>query len=273
MNNLDILENCINIIRKHTSIIPDIAIILGSGLNSFINMVNVDVIIPYSSLPDFPTCTNKMHKGRFIIGTVNDKKVIIADGRLHYYEGYTPKQVIMPVRIMKLLGAKTLVITNAAGGINENFEPGDFMVIKDQISSFVPSPLRGNNIEKFGPRFPDCSDIYDTNLRNLLKECAASLNIPIKEGVYLQTQGPNYETPAEIKMYKLLGADAVGMSTSMEAICGSHCGLKICGLSCITNKAAGLSNNKLSDDEVIKIASKSANDFCRLLFSFIKKLD
>ena len=147
------------------------------------------------------------------------------------------------------------------------------MVIKDQISSFVPSPLRGYNIEELGPRFPDCSNIYDTDLRNLLKECAANLNIPIKEGVYLQTQGPNYETPAEIKMYKLLEADAVGMSTSMEAICGSHCGLKICGLSCITNKAAGLSDNKLSDDEVIEIASKSANDFCRLLFNFIKKLD
>lgn len=273
MNDLDILETYTNIIKEQTSLVPDIAIILGSGLNSFIKMVNIDAEISYSSLPDFPICTNKMHKGRFIIGTIENKNVIIADGRLHYYEGYTPKQVIMPVRIMKLLGAKTLVITNAAGGINENFEPGDFMVIKDQISSFVPSPLRGYNIDELGPRFPDCSNIYDTDLRNLLKECAANLNIPITEGVYLQTQGPNYETPAEIKMYKLLGADAVGMSTSMEAICGSHCGLKICGLSCITNKAAGLSDNKLSDHEVIEIASKSANDFCRLLFDFIKKLD
>ena len=145
MNDLDILETYTNIIKEHTSLVPDIAIILGSGLNSFVNMVNIDAEISYSSLPDFPTCTNKMHKGRFIIGTIENKNVIIADGRLHYYEGYTPKQVIMPVRIMKLLGAKTLVITNAAGGINENFEPGDFMVIKDQISSFVPSPLRGYN--------------------------------------------------------------------------------------------------------------------------------
>ena len=189
MNDLDILETYTNIIKEQTSLVPDIAIILGSGLNSFVNMVNIDAEISYSSLPDFPTCTNQMHKGRFIIGTIENKNVIIADGRLHYYEGYTPKQVIMPVRIMKLLGAKTLVITNAAGGINENFEPGDFMVIEDQISSFVPSPLRGYNIDELGPRFPDCSNIYDTDLRNLLKECAANLNIPIKEGVYLQNSG------------------------------------------------------------------------------------
>lgn len=265
---------CINVeqIRKKTHLMPKTAIVLGSGLGAFVNKIKIDCIIYYSELTDFPISTNTMHAGRFVFGYLCDIPVIIMDGRVHYYEGYTMDEVTMPIRLMAMLGADNLILTNAAGGINYNFNPGDFMIITDHIASFVPSPLIGQNINELGIRFPDMTNVYNKKLINTLKCCASNLHIDIKEGVYLQTSGPQYETPAEIKMYRMLGADAVGMSTACEAISAVHCGMNVCGISCITNKAAGMTLAPLNDSEVGKTASSVSKTFQLLLTDFIKSI-
>lgn len=191
-----------------------------------------------------------MHAGAFIFGYLGDVPVVAMNGRIHYYEGYSMNQVVSPIRLMKLMGAKKLILSNAAGGISDNLNVGDLMMITDHISSFVPSPLIGPNIDELGTRFPDMTSIYDSEICKKIKNIARENNIDLKAGVYLQTTGPNYETPAEINTYKLLGADAVGMSTVCEAIAAVHCGFKVCGISCITNKAAGITGEPLSDEEV-----------------------
>ncbi len=263
------MNNCLSQIRKITNLNPEIAIVLGSGLGSFAKKVKKECIIPYADIEDFPVSTNKMHKGRFVLGYIEDFPVIVMDGRIHYYEGYTMEQVVMPIRLMSMMGAQKIVLTNAAGGINDTFYPGCLMAITDHITSFIPSPLIGENIKELGIRFPDMTNIYDQKLTEVMRKCAKNLDIDLKSGVYLQTTGPNYETPAEIRAYKTLGADAVGMSTACEAMAAVHCGMKVCGISCITNMAAGISDSPLDDKEVGEIASGSSGIFSQLIYNTI----
>lgn len=266
------LKRCVNQIKEKTEIVPRIAIVLGSGLNNFVNKINIESTIDYGDLDNFPVTTNKMHKGQFIFGYVNDVPIVAMNGRIHYYEGYDMSQVVMPVRIMRMLGADILFLSNAVGGINKDFNIGDFMIIKDHLSFLMPSPLVGKNIDELGTRFPDMSNVYNNELRDIVKKSAQALGINIHEGVFIQTTGPNYETPAEINAYRMLGADAVGMSTACEAIVANHCGFKVCAISCITNMASGISSEALSDDDVTKTADKVSEKFSDLLLESIKEI-
>ena len=209
---------------------------------------------------------------RSVFGYMGAVPVVIMQGRVHYYEGYSMPDVVLPVRLMRLLGAEVLVLTNAAGGINPDFQPGTLMMLTDQIASFVPSPLLGENIEELGVRFPDMSEIYRKELQELLERTAQSLNIPLKKGVYIQFTGPAYETPAEVRMAKLLGADACGMSTACEAVAANHMGMKICGISCITNMASGISMTPLSHREVQETADRVAGQFKTLVRTVIESM-
>lgn len=256
-------------IRSKTDFIPETAIVLGSGLGNFSDKVKKVCIINYSDIEDFPISTNKMHAGRFIFGYIESKPVVLMDGRIHYYEGYSMEQVVTPIRIMKMLGAKNLILTNAAGGIDSDFKPGDLMVITDQITSFVPSPLVGPNIEELGTRFPDMTHVYASDLINKLESIGKKCNLNLKKGVYLQTTGPNYETPSEIRAYKILGANAVGMSTACEAMVAVHCGMKVCGISCITNMAAGIRGQPLDDKEVVEVAVTVADKLEAILYNLV----
>ena len=256
-------------IRSKTDFIPETAIVLGSGLGNFSDKVKKVCIINYSDIEDFPISTNKMHAGRLIVGYIESKPVVLMDGRIHYYEGYSMEQVVTPIRIMKMLGAKNLILTNAAGGIDSDFKPGDLMVITDQITSFVPSPLVGPNIEELGTRFPDMTHVYASDLINKLESIGKKYNLNLKKGVYLQTTGPNYETPSEIRAYKILGANAVGMSTACEAMVAVHCGMKVCGISCITNMAAGITGQPLDDKEVVEVAANVADKLETILYNLV----
>ena len=251
-------------IRSKTDFIPETAIVLGSGLGNFSNKVKKVCIINYSDIEDFPISTNKMHAGRFILGYIESKPVVLMDGRIHYYEGYSMEQVVTPIRIMKMLGAKNLILTNAAGGIDRDFKPGDLMVITDQIT-----PLVGPNIEELGTRFPDMTHVYASDLINKLESIGKKYNLNLKKGVYLQTTGPNYETPSEIRAYKILGANAVGMSTACEAMVAVHCGMKVCGISCITNMAAGITGQPLDDKEVVEVAANVADKLETILYNLV----
>ena len=266
------LEKYLSCVKTKIDFKPDVAIVLGSGLNKLAKKINVKETISYSDIDGFPISTNKMHAGAFIFGYLGDVPVVAMNGRIHYYEGYSMNQVVSPIRLMKLMGAKKLILSNAAGGISDNLNVGDLMMITDHISSFVPSPLIGPNIDELGARFPDMTSIYDSEICKKIKNIARENNIDLKAGVYLQTTGPNYETPAEINMYKLLGADAVGMSTVCEAIAAVHCGFKVCGISCITNKAAGITGEPLSDEEVGVAASKASDKFCLLIEELVKRI-
>lgn len=268
------LEKCYKCIREKTDFVPEIALVLGSGLGDYAEgaNVNVEMTIPYSEINGFPTSTVSGHKGQFVLGTVNGVKTAIMQGRVHFYEGYDISDVVLPVRLMGMMGAKVLFLTNASGGINESFECGDFMLITDHISSLVKSPLVGENIDELGVRFPDMSEIYDRDLRDIIKKSADELDIKLKEGVYIQTTGPQYESPAEIRAFKTLGADAVGMSTACEAIAANHMGLKICGISCISNLAAGISKTPLTHKEVQETADRVAPDFKKLLTESIENI-
>lgn len=245
------------------------AIVLGSGLGEFAENVQDAQILNYSEIEGFPVATNKSHKGRFVIGFINKKPVIVMEGRIHYYEGYTMKEVVTPICFMKMAGAERIILTNAAGGISNDLEVGSLMMLTDHISSFVPSPLIGENDENLGTRFPDMTHVYDLDFQERIRSTAVREKINLKEGVYLQTTGPNYETPAEIKMYKTLGADAVGMSTVCEAMMANYMQMKVCGISCITNKAAGIEDKQLNDEEVKEAAGKASHDFKKLLMGII----
>ncbi len=268
------LEKCYKCIREKTDFVPEIALVLGSGLGDYAEgaNVNVEMTIPYSEINGFPTSTVSGHKGQFVLGTVNGVKTAIMQGRVHFYEGYDISDVVLPVRLMGMMGAKVLFLTNASGGINESFECGDFMLITDHISSLVKSPLVGENIDELGVRFPDMSEIYDRDLRDIIKKSADELDIKLKEGVYIQTTGPQYESPAEIRAFKTFGADAVGMSTACEAIAANHMGMKICGISCISNLAAGISKTPLTHKEVQETADRVAPDFKKLLTESIENI-
>lgn len=266
------LKKCYEYIRSRTDFVPRAALILGSGLGDFAEGIEAAEIIDYGDIPGFPCSTVQGHKGRFIFGNVMGVPTVIMQGRVHYYEGYSMSDVVLPVRLMRLLGAETLVLTNAAGGINQGFSAGDLMVIRDHIASYVPSPLIGANIESLGTRFPDMTGVYDRELSARIVSAARELGIGIREGVYLQTTGPQYETPAEILAYRSLGADAVGMSTACEAIAARHCGYKICGISCISNLAAGMSGRPLTHEEVKETADRVGKDFSRLVNALVATL-
>jgi len=259
------IEKAVSCIRTKTSAIPSIGLILGSGLGDFINNLDNAINIPFREIPDFPLPTVEGHEGAFVIGDFNKIPVVVLCGRLHYYEGHSQSVITMPVRIMKKLGVETLILTNAAGGINLKFSAGALMLISDHINYSGANPLIGVNLEEFGPRFPDVSDIYTKDLRTKLKEATSREGITLREGVYIMYSGPNYETAAEIRFFREIGADAVGMSTVPEALVASHCGMKVIGISCITNMATGVFEQKLNHQEVIETASRVKNDFTKVL--------
>lgn len=252
---------------------PKVAVVLGSGLGNYgeSESVTSKFELPYSEIPGFPVSTVPGHAGKFIFSSIEGVPVVLMQGRVHMYEGYSAADTVLPIRVLRMLGVSTLILTNAAGGMNPDFHPGDFMLIRDHISSFVPSPLRGANLEELGERFPDMTEVYSRDLIAIAKETATSLGIALQEGVYLQTPGPQYETPAEIRMMTLLGADAVGMSTVCEAIAAHHMGMRICGISCITNLAAGLNETALSHAEVQEAAGHVEQRFQRLMTALIAK--
>lgn len=259
------LEKIYASVEKKISFRPEAALILGSGLGNFAEKVQIVETLDYKDIEGFPVSTVPGHKGRFLFGYVEDVPMVIMQGRVHYYEGYSMKEVTLPIRLMKLMGAKVLFLTNASGGINTEYHAGDFMLMEDHISSFIPSPLIGPNDEDMGPRFPDMSDVYKKEIREIIHRVAKEEDIPLQEGVYVQFTGPAYETPAEIRMARLLGADAVGMSTVCEAIVANHMGMAVCGISCITNMASGILPQPLSHTEVQETADRVAPLFERLV--------
>lgn len=265
------LQKCYECFKAKISFVPDIALILGSGLGDYADTIKQEAVLEYKDIEGFPVSTVAGHKGRFVFGYVGDVKVVVMQGRVHYYEGYSMEDVVLPVRLMKLMGAKVLFLTNASGGVNFDYSAGDFMLISDQIC-MAPSPLIGENLDELGPRFPDMSNIYDRELRKTVRDTAASLGIKLQEGVYIQLTGPNYESPAEIRMVRTLGADAVGMSTACEAIAANHCGLKTVGISCVSNLACGMTDKPLSHAEVQETADKAAPLFRRLVTESIKNI-
>lgn len=266
------LLKCYDSVREKTDFKPKVALVLGSGLGDYGESIQVAETLDYRAIEGFPVSTVQGHKGRFVFGYVNQIPVVIMQGRVHYYEGYSMQDVVLPIRLMKLMGAEILFLTNAAGGVNYDFAAGDFMMITDQIASFVPSPLIGQNMDELGPRFCDMSGIYDADLCKILRETASELQIPLKEGVYLQLTGPNFESPHEVKMCRILGADAVGMSTACEAVAANHMGMKICGISCISNLACGMTQQPLSHEEVQETADKVGPLFKTLITATITRI-
>lgn len=259
------IDKQLNYIRSKTDFVPDIAIVLGSGLGPFAEEIEMECIINYNEIPHFPVSTAPGHKGRFVFGKIDGKKVVIMQGRVHLYEGYSPQQIANPIRLMRKMGAKILMLTNASGGINKKFNIGDFMVLTDHISTFVDSPLIGKNDDSIGPRFPDMSEVYSKKLNKVIFDTAKEMGIELQSGVYIQFKGPNFETPAEIKMAKVLGADAVGMSTAIEAQTGVHCGFDVCAISIITNLACGISKTPITSEEVTQTANRIAPIFKELI--------
>lgn len=250
----------------------DIGVILGSGLGDYAEALEDAVKLPYSEIPGFPRSTVAGHAGMWCCGTLYGKRVVMMQGRFHYYEGYSMKDVTLPVRVMQKIGVKTLVVTNAAGGVNLGYHPGELMVIGDMFSMTAQNPLIGPNLDAFGPRFPDMSCAFDKELRALAHECANEQGFALREGVYAQMTGPTYETPAEIRMLRTLGADAVGMSTVPEVIVARHGGMRVLGISCITNMAAGILDQTLNHAEVTETANRVKGQFRNLLDRIIEKM-
>ena len=259
------LLKCRDYVRTRTDFVPKAALTLGSGLGGFASEVDIVCEVPYADIPGFPVSTVPGHAGKFIFGYLRGVPVVCMQGRVHYYEGYELSDVVLPTRLMRMLGAEILFLTNASGGVNRSFDAGDLMLITDHIAVFVPNPLIGPNIEELGTRFPDMSHIYDPALCGVIRSVAAENSIPLREGVYCQLTGPSYESPAEIRAIAALGADAVGMSTAVEAVAANHCGMRVCGISCVSNKAAGLSPTPLSHKEVQEAADKAAPLFTKLV--------
>ncbi|GGD00159.1 purine-nucleoside phosphorylase [Pontibacillus salipaludis] len=247
---------------------PIVGMILGSGLGVLADEIESAVTIPYGDIPHFPQSTVAGHKGQLVIGQLEGKQVIAMQGRFHYYEGYNMKQVTFPVRVMKQLGVESLFVTNAAGGINESFKPGDLMIITDHINNMGDNPLIGKNDDELGARFPDMSKAYDVELTNHAKACADRLGLKVQEGVYVGNTGPSYETGAEVRMLRTMGGDAVGMSTVPEVIVANHAGMNVLGISCISNMAAGILDQPLTHDEVIETTQQVRQDF----LNFVKEL-
>ncbi|MBQ3641439.1 purine-nucleoside phosphorylase [bacterium] len=266
---MDITVNYIK--EKIKDFVPEIGIILGSGLGDFADSFN-GIVIPYSEIPGFESSHVQGHKGQLVFAKVNGKNCVMMQGRYHFYEGYSMQVVTYPVKIMKKLGVKTLIVTNAAGAITKTYTPGDLMFITDHLNFMGTNPLIGKNDDTLGTRFPDMSEIYSKELINKAEKIAERLGINYQKGVYVATTGPSYETPAEIKMYGILGGNAVGMSTAPEAIVANYCGIKVLGISCMTNYAAGVTDNPLNHQEVIDTANMVKENFKNLLSEFIRSL-
>ncbi|MGP1908312.1 purine-nucleoside phosphorylase [Metabacillus sp. JX24] len=245
--------------------LPEIGLILGSGLGVLADEIENPVKIPYEDIPNFPVSTVEGHAGQLVFGTLKGANVAAMQGRFHFYEGYDMKKVTFPVRVLKEMGVKTIIVTNAAGGVNESFEPGDLMIISDHINNMGTSPLIGPNDSDLGVRFPDMSQAYSRKLRTLAKDAAAELGIKVQEGVYVGNTGPAYETPAEVRLARVLGGDAVGMSTVPEVIVANHAGMNVLGISCISNMAAGILDQPLSHDEVMETTEMVKANFLNLV--------
>ncbi|MFJ5621194.1 purine-nucleoside phosphorylase [Peribacillus loiseleuriae] len=266
------IEKAASFIKEKFNATPEIGLILGSGLGVLADEIENAVKIPYSEIPEFPVSTVEGHAGQLVLGELSGKKVVAMQGRFHYYEGYPMELVTFPVRVMKLLGVEKMIVTNAAGSVNESFVPGDLMLITDHINYTGTNPLIGPNDERFGPRFPDMSEAYSKQLRAKAKEIASSLQIDTKEGVYLGFSGPTYETPAEIRLARVMGGDAVGMSTVPEVIIARHSGIEVLGISCITNMAAGILDQPLSHEEVIETTEKVKSSFLSFVKEIVKQM-
>lgn len=266
------LLKCYECYKERIDFTPKVALVLGSGLGDFAEAIRVVDTLDYHDIEGFPVSTVPGHTGRFIFGYVGEVPVVCMQGRVHYYEGYEMSDVVLPARLMKLMGAEVLFLTNAAGGVKQGFHAGDLMLITGQIASFIPSPLRGANIDELGVRFPDMSQIYDLNLQRIVRKAAVTLGIDMKEGTYLQFSGPQYESPQEVTMSRTLGADAVGMSTACEAIAARHMGMKVVGISCISNLACGISPTPLSHKEVQEVADEVAPRFQALVTEIITQI-
>lgn len=251
---------------------PDICIVLGSGLGMLAEKIENPTVIGYKSIPNFPVSTVEGHKGQLVIGKLENKNVIAMQGRFHFYEGYSLEEVTFPVRVMKALGVKILVVTNAAGGVNKSFQPGDLMLIKDHINFTGRNPLIGKNYNELGPRFPDMTNAYNKELIAIAHKSAKNIDLELKEGTYMWLTGPTYETPSEIKMASILGADAVGMSTVPEVIVATHGGIKVLGISCITNMAAGILDKPLCHEEVMETSEKVKDRFEKLVREIVKNI-
>lgn len=266
------LMSCYESFQKQVEFHPEIAIVLGSGLGDFADEIKVEAELPYEKIEGFPVSTVAGHAGKFIFGYLGDIPVVCMKGRIHYYEGYAMSDVVLPTRLMKLMGAKILFLTNASGGINKDFKAGDLMLITDHNAAFVPNPLIGPNLQELGTRFPDMSETYRKDLCEVLRTTAKENGIDLKEGVYIQFTGPSYESPSEIKMAGIIGADAVGMSTAVEAIAANHMGMKVCGISCVCNAAAGISKVPLSHAEVQEAADAASAKFHVLVRESVLKM-
>ena len=265
------IDGCVKAIREKTDFVPKVALVLGSGLGNYAQNIKIEKEISYREIPGFPVSTVPGHDGKFIFGYVGETPVVCMKGRVHYYEGYPISDVVLPARTMLKLGAEILFLTNAAGGINYDFAAGDLMLITDHISCFAPNPLIGPNEDSLGLRFPDMSDVYKKDLQEAIRTTAKENDIDLKEGVYCQLTGPSFESPAEIKMLRSMGVSAVGMSTVVEAIAANHMGARVCGVSCISNLAAGMSENPLTHEEVQEAADKAAIKFELLVTESVKK--
>ena len=257
-------------LKSRTALRPTICLVLGSGLGDFADTLEESIRIPYAEIPNFPLPTIPGHSGALVFGKVSGKTVVVLQGRIHYYEGLSMQEITLPIRVAAALGVKTLVLTNACGGVNTAFNPGDLMLISDHLNCSGMNPLIGPNLDVFGPRFPDMSDLYTASLRAAIKEVASEAGIPLREGVYAMYSGPNYETPAEIRMFRILGADTVGMSTVPEALVAGHCGMQVVGVSCITNMAAGVLPRKLDHSEVVECAARVHDTFHKLMKLIVK---
>lgn len=272
MNYKNIKEAACHLKAKYEDT-PRIGLILGSGLGVLADEIENPVKIPYNEIPNFPVSTVEGHAGQLVFGTLKGAKVVAMQGRFHFYEGYSLEKVTSPVRVMKELGVETIIVTNAAGGINESFEAGDLMLITDHINNMGTNPLIGPNDSNIGVRFPDMSESYDGKLRDIAKNSANELNIKLQEGVYVGNTGPSYETPAEVRALRTLGGDAVGMSTVPEVIVAKHAGLNVLGISCISNMASGILDQPLSHDEVIETTEKVRANFLNLVKNIVWKID
>ncbi|MDD9267564.1 purine-nucleoside phosphorylase [Paenibacillus sp. GCM10023248] len=263
------IQEAADFIAKETNIQPQIGLILGSGLGVLADLIEQPIVVDYSRIPHFPVSTVEGHAGELVVGTIQGKQVLVMKGRFHAYEGYGAETVSFPVRVMKQLGVETLIVTNAAGGINENYQVGDLMVISDHLNLTYRNPLIGPNDSALGVRFPDMSEAYSKRLRKLAHEVAASQDFKLQEGVYVGLLGPNYETPAEIRMFRTLGGDAVGMSTVPEVIVARHAGIEVLGFSCISNMASGILDQPLSHAEVMETTEKVKPKFLKLVLGII----
>lgn len=270
--NLEKIRESVEYVKGKVNIVPEIGVILGSGLGELAEKIEDKVIIKYEDIPNMPKSTIQGHKGQYVFGKFNGKNVVMMQGRIHFYEGHAMEMLALPIHIMKFIGIEKLIVTNAAGGVNEGFKPGDLMIITDHLNLAFSNPLIGKNEEEIGVRFPDMSNAYDKDLVELAERIGNELDIKLQKGIYAMMTGPTYETPAEVRMVRILGGDAVGMSTVPDVVTAKHCGLKVLGISCITNMAAGILHQPLNHEEVIETSNMVKSSFMNLVGKIIEEM-